>query len=217
MIDQEKFPVSRPTPRRTTGERSGGRSERVVRDILAAAFEELALSGYAGFRMEEVATRAGVNKTTLYRRWPGKAELVTAAFQSRPLAERPLPDTGSLEQDLVESLLALWEDAASPSSQSVLKIFFSELNDPAVRTIGMNARQQELCRLHTLMTKAQSRGELPASAPIVLVAELLHDAVTVQLRLLRAPSRETVSCFVQVALRGMLPRGPEDGGGSDLL
>ena len=60
--------------RRTVGARTGGRSERVVRDVLRAAIEELSTNGYSALRVEDVAARAGVNKTTVYRRWPTKAD-----------------------------------------------------------------------------------------------------------------------------------------------
>src|SRR5262244_3814918 len=90
--------------RRTQGV-LGGRSEHVVRRVLDAAIVELARSGYAGFRMDEVVAMAEVNKTTIYRRWPSRAALVTALVDrmSKPLRESPLPDTGQLERDLVEA------------------------------------------------------------------------------------------------------------------
>src|SRR6185295_9553640 len=83
----------------------GGRSEQVVRRVLDAAILELARSGHAGFRMEAVASRAEVNKTTIYRRWPSRAALVTAVVERMrtPLRESPLPDTGQLEGDLLEA------------------------------------------------------------------------------------------------------------------
>src|SRR5689334_24223004 len=79
----------------------GGRSEQVVRRVLDAALVELARSGYHGFRMDAVASRAAVNKTTIYRRWPTRAALLTALVDRMraPLRERPLPDTGRLESD----------------------------------------------------------------------------------------------------------------------
>src|SRR5262245_11035138 len=81
----------------------GGRSDQVVRRVLDAALVELARSGYAGFRMEGVASKAAVNKTTIYRRWPSRAALVTALVDRMrtPLRQCPLPDTGQLESDLV--------------------------------------------------------------------------------------------------------------------
>src|SRR5262245_3758958 len=83
----------------------GGRSEQVVRRALDAAVVELARSGYAGFRMDAVASRAGVNKTTIYRRWPSRAALITALVSRMrtPLRESPLPDTGELESDLLDA------------------------------------------------------------------------------------------------------------------
>src|SRR5689334_5086908 len=80
--------------------RVGGRSERVVRDVLTAAVAELARVGYVALRVEDVAAGAGVNKTTVYRRWPTKAALVTAAL--RTTDEPELPETGALRQDLFE-------------------------------------------------------------------------------------------------------------------
>jgi DNA-binding transcriptional regulator YbjK len=59
------------------GVRTGGRSARVREAILAATFRELIDSGYAAMSVEAVAARAGVNKTTIYRRWPTLDDLVT--------------------------------------------------------------------------------------------------------------------------------------------
>src|SRR3954470_12844281 len=90
--------------RRTQGV-LGGRSEQVVRRVLDAAIVELARSGYGGFRMDEGVSAAGVNKTTIYRRWPRRAALATALVDRmrKPLRENPLPDTGQLERDLIEA------------------------------------------------------------------------------------------------------------------
>src|SRR3954467_14063734 len=80
----------------------GGRSEQVVRRVLDAAIHELGRSGHAGFRMDAVASRAAVHKTTIYRGWPSRAALVAAVVDRMrtPIRESPLPDTGQLESDL---------------------------------------------------------------------------------------------------------------------
>src|SRR3954464_9891698 len=86
-------------PRRRTGEhaaRVGGRSERVVRDVLGAAAKELARTGYAALRVDGVAAAAGVNKTTVYRRWPTKPELVRATLQALTQGSMTTPDLGSI-------------------------------------------------------------------------------------------------------------------------
>src|ERR1700759_5121608 len=61
--------------------------------IAAATVELLADSGFSGLKIERVANRAGVGKTTIYRRWPTKAELVVAALTLFDEDYGP-PDTG---------------------------------------------------------------------------------------------------------------------------
>lgn len=58
------------------------RIERSRRAILEAALEELGDVGYGAFAIEAVAARAGVAKTTVYRHWPDKLALVSAAFET---------------------------------------------------------------------------------------------------------------------------------------
>src|SRR4030095_5129663 len=79
--------------------RVGGRSARVVADVLRTTLEVLGQEGYAGLRIDDVALRAGVNKTTIYRRWPTRADLVIATLTA--LASPPTAiETGCLERDL---------------------------------------------------------------------------------------------------------------------
>src|SRR5438105_12835542 len=113
-----------PGPRRT-GERharTGGRSARVVASILAATVAELARSGYASFRIDEVAARAGVNKTTIYRRWPTKAELVRAALMASD-DPGPPPSTGAVRSDLLALLRAtIARIESSPEKLGILRM-----------------------------------------------------------------------------------------------
>src|SRR5688572_33420223 len=86
--------------------RPGGRSARVRSAVLEATLELLAERGYDGAEVPEVARRAGVHPTTVYRRWGTKSRLVGEALleRSRPLT--PTPDTGSLRPDLGRLLVA---------------------------------------------------------------------------------------------------------------
>src|SRR6476620_6724906 len=83
------------------GVRTGGRSARVREAILAATFSELIDSGYAAMSVEAVAARAGVNKTTIYRRWPTLDDLLADALATWSLEALPDPDTGNIETDLL--------------------------------------------------------------------------------------------------------------------
>ena len=70
--------------------------------LLDAAWAELMETGYDGFTIDAAAARACAYRTMLYRRWPGKQELVHAAIV-HAVGKNPLtpPDTGSLRGDVI--------------------------------------------------------------------------------------------------------------------
>ena len=79
------------------------RSTAADRAILEAAIKLLKADGYAGMSVEAVAAEAGVGKSTIYRRYRNKGELVVAALET--FVQRPdIPDSGSTRDDL-ESVL----------------------------------------------------------------------------------------------------------------
>ncbi|GFG66738.1 TetR family transcriptional regulator [Mycobacterium kubicae] len=73
--------------------------------LLAAAWDELNERGYDNFTVDGVAARACTSRAVLYRRWPGKPELVHAALVAA-MTKDPLtvPDTGSLRGDVIDLL-----------------------------------------------------------------------------------------------------------------
>ena len=83
-----------------------GRKRDHTRDpeILDAAIDVLAETGYDGMTIDMVAARAKAGKATIYRRWTSKAELVldaVACMKAGDLDPEHLPDTGTLRGDLV--------------------------------------------------------------------------------------------------------------------
>src|SRR5580704_17090023 len=81
--------------------RPGGRSARVRAAVLEATLDELAENGYAAMTMQGVADRAGVNKTSLYRRWAGKAGLLAEALLATSADVTDPPATGEMRRDLL--------------------------------------------------------------------------------------------------------------------
>jgi AcrR family transcriptional regulator len=90
----------------TATQRGRPRDRAVDQRVLSAAWGLLHAGGYAALNMDDVAERAGVAKTTLYRRWPTKDHLAVAVA-AEMLGEVPIPDTGDLRQDLTEFVAAL--------------------------------------------------------------------------------------------------------------
>src|SRR5689334_16812927 len=80
--------------------RPGGRTARTRDAVSAALQEELLEVGYAGTTIERIAQRAGVAKTTVYRRWGSVGQLVVELFAAEAGAQIPVADTGSFEGDL---------------------------------------------------------------------------------------------------------------------
>jgi AcrR family transcriptional regulator len=89
------------------------RSERADRAIIDAALSLFAEHGVEGLCIEEVAARAGVGKATIYRRWPGKEDLLLDALAS---LKTPFPEPAgeSVRADLVMLLQIMVQDLADP-------------------------------------------------------------------------------------------------------
>ena len=89
------------------------RDPQVDRAIIDATLKLLADRGYRGMSVERVAEEAGVGKTTIYRRYASKEDLVVAAMSTVGDRSLPLPDRGSLAADLagmMEGLRATMDD-----------------------------------------------------------------------------------------------------------
>ena len=89
------------------------RSEQAEQAIIEATLDLFAEQGFEGVCVEAVATRAGVGKATIYRRWPNKEELLLAAFGS---LKSPFPEAKgvSVRDDLLAMVEVMCADKADP-------------------------------------------------------------------------------------------------------
>ena len=177
MLASLQMRRTRGSSRRTRGT-LGGRSEQVVRRVLDAAIVELARSGYAGFRMDEVVSTAGVNKTTIYRRWPSRAALVTALVDRmrKPLRESPLPDTGHLERDLVEAFTRRFAIGRKVEGQAWARLL-AERYSPEVEAIIGDAVDERRGEWRSMVTRAIDRGEVPPGTDPQLLLHVVRAIV----------------------------------------
>ncbi|MFJ2263332.1 TetR/AcrR family transcriptional regulator [Streptomyces sp. NPDC087844] len=141
-----------------------GRPRSVEADeaILAATRAALVELGWSGLTLGDVATRAGVAKTTLYRRWAGKNELVVDAVAAL-FDELELPDRGSLAADIEIVVLQFAAILSRPEAKTALMAVVAEsTGDTALRD---RIRSSIVDRQKHLVTegraRAQARGELP--------------------------------------------------------
>lgn len=172
--------------KRRTGEhaaRIGGRSERVVRDVLGATAKELARVGYAALRMDDVAAAAGVNKTTVYRRWPTKPDLVRATFESLNQGPLVTPDLGSIREDLRSLLAAFIARMESPEKRCIVRMIYADMEHPEVQELVRSMRDQQRVPWRTVITRSIERGELPAGSDAQLIVDLVLGATSALVRL----------------------------------
>jgi AcrR family transcriptional regulator len=151
------------------------RSEEAHRAILAAVVELLPEHGLKGLTIEAVAARAGVGKTTIYRRWETKNDLIVEALQHLPPPGAP-PDTGSLAGDL-EAVVAIQRDRleATTLPRIMPRVLADASEDPEllaeiVRTAVMPIR----AILHEFVDRAVERGELREDVDRESVIDVLH-------------------------------------------
>ncbi|MFG3526402.1 TetR/AcrR family transcriptional regulator [Streptomyces sp. NPDC047917] len=168
---------SHPKPPRT------GRPRSVAADeaILEATRSSLVDLGWSKLTMSDVATRAGVAKTTLYRRWAGKNELVVDAVAVL-FDELELPDLGSLSADVQAVVLQFAALLERPETRTALMAVVAEsTRDEALRT---RIRDSIVDRQKRLVLqgrqRAQERGELPVEQDedtASTTADLIFDVI----------------------------------------
>ncbi|AWB92971.1 TetR/AcrR family transcriptional regulator [Aeromicrobium chenweiae] len=152
------------------GVRTGGRSARVREAVLNAAFSELVESGYAGLSVESVATRAQVNKTTIYRRWSTLDNLLVDALTTWS-DDVPAVDTGSIESDL----LALGGHLGrifnyGPGRQVAAFVLTAGLEGGELREAARRYFDHQTERVLPTVERAIARGEIPADCdPLALL------------------------------------------------
>jgi AcrR family transcriptional regulator len=176
------------TPRTT---RPGGRTARTGAAVLAAAIEELSARDYADISVESIAARAGVHKTTVYRRWGSKVEIIKQALIGAAGAHIRVPDTGSVDGDLlllaraVQVVLSPQQGAAITTALIVGGLASTELAE-----VMRQFWEVRLEAISAIVDRAVSRGELSAGTDPVALMRTLAAPLYYQLLVARVPVTE---------------------------
>jgi AcrR family transcriptional regulator len=144
-----------------------------VRAVLDAALELFAERGYAGLSIDEVASRAAVNKTTVYRRWPTKAELVRAALLQLRDDDPPLPDHGRVRDDLFALLQHRVTRWRTPSGRNLARAILLGSDDVELAAVLRALRHERPMIPQLVLDRAVERGELPRGVDAGFVGEAL--------------------------------------------
>lgn len=154
------------------------RSQEADQAILSAAGQVLAERGLGGMSIEEVAARAGVAKTTIYRRWTSRGTLALDAFLAEFQSQQPPPDTGTLHGDLLAALRSWIRSVTRTSAGPILAGLIAETQqDPELAAAWRERVVERLRAQHKIMlNRAIERGEIPATTDQEVALDLMFGA-----------------------------------------
>jgi len=167
--------VSTPTRRRERRQRPGGRSARVRAAVIAATLELLAERGYERMEIPEIARRAGVHMTSIYRRWGSKARLAGEALVERGVPLQPTPNTGALRTDLQRLLIGGSALLRTPPVRAMFEVLLSRSTDPSDEIARARDRflAAHMKEARAVVARAVARSELPAGTDPAVLIELV--------------------------------------------
>jgi len=194
--------------RKPTSRRGRPRDPATDQLLLKTTRALLREKGYGATSIEGVARAAGVAKTTIYRRWPGKSLLVWHALFGEPTTEN-IPDTGDLRQDLRIALSGLASSLGSREARAAVPGLLEELGrDTELRDlIRERLVNRARDRLGQIFDRAADRGELHTDVPQGTILAALAGALVFRSIVSGLPlEAEFIDDLVELTVNGIAPR-----------
>ncbi len=166
--------------------RTGGRSARVRAAVIDATLTALRTRGLDDLSITQIAQRAGVHPTTIYRRWGGRSNLALDAVLSGTEAEIPAPDTGSLRGDLLAVVRGIAAFLGTPLGELVVRLALRR-DLPEYEAARGGYWAQRFRSGAALFERARARGELRANVDPVLALETLIGPMYVRMLMTGEP------------------------------
>ncbi|MFR9776391.1 TetR/AcrR family transcriptional regulator [Micromonospora sp. MS34] len=141
-------------------------------ELMSTVLDLLREVGYDRLTIDAVAARARVSKATVYRHWPGKAELVAAALRRRQVGVLTPVDTGSLRGDLLELLRVTATICASDGALMQALIFAMRTSPELAHLVRRHVLPAGRLGSVAVVVRAAARGEIPVEAG---ERDLFHD------------------------------------------
>lgn len=166
------------------------RVERSRELVLAATLDLLAEVGYGQLTIEAVSARSGVAKSTVYRHWPGKLELVTEAFDTMCKGADVLPSAGPVRDRLVAYLTEVARGAqyADDDNRAACLPALIEAAEHCPEVAAASRRLVEVrnAPIIMLLDEAVANGELPADVDTEMLCDALAGPILLR-RLFHRP------------------------------
>jgi AcrR family transcriptional regulator len=129
---------------------------------MQAVVAELIDNGYAGTTVERVAARAGIAKTTIYRRWGGLDGLLADLMAEHAAQEIPVPDEGNLDADLRALARGVVSSLRDPAIRAAFaSMVAAAVQNPSAREVLSCFLAARTAKMTLIISRAALRGELP--------------------------------------------------------
>lgn len=184
--------------------RDPGTDERIT----AAAAELLLQRGFDRTTVDDVATRAGVGKATVYRRWPSKEDLAVAAMETLYTTEMPEADTGSIVEDLTASYRSVLAFVNTAQGAAFLRTSIAEsVRDDRIAALHRESTERREAASRATFQRAVARGEVRADLDVDIAVQWLGGLLAIRAITHRPmPRVEDAEALVEFTLRGVAPR-----------
>jgi AcrR family transcriptional regulator len=150
--------------------RARRRGEALEQAIHRAALDELTATGYAALTMDGIARRAQTGKAALYRRWPGKRELVLDALLGVLPDPREAAASASVRDELLATLTIMAETVSGRSRFPGLDVLLEVLRVPELRdAFASRVIDPRLRMVHEILRRGAERGEIDPARVSTLV------------------------------------------------
>jgi AcrR family transcriptional regulator len=137
--------------------RTGGRSARVVAAVHDAVNDIVAQRNPREVTVAEIAERAGVNPTSIYRRWGTLEALVLDVEVARLEVNSPIPDTGTLRGDLLAFAANVAKDITRPGGLAFLQAVIGVREETGPQRIA--PLRERGAQIQAMLDRARDRGE----------------------------------------------------------
>lgn len=174
-------------------------------NILEAASKLLNEVGFSNLTIEGIALRAGVGKTTIYRRWPNKASIVMDAFLAETAPQFPYPNTESAITDIRQQMKLVVKVLNSPHGNTISTLIGGSQTDKelaeAFRTRFLTPRRTES---KAIVRKGIEQNEIPSNIDADMLLDTLYSPLYFRLLIKHAPLTESfVDQVVDLVVNGL--------------
>lgn len=177
--------------------------------IQLAALTLIKEVGYDRVTIDEIASRAKVSKSTVYRRWKNKQDLIAGVVKKHAKHEIPAINTGSLRGDLIELINSHVQILQGPDGHLLIGLLTSSQNDPALSALLNDCKPKEVDNAAlAIIERASQRKEISGKVNLELLGEAVGAILINRIAISHQPiNRNFIESIVDGILMPVLTHG----------